>query len=185
MRVSYVGELGWELHMPSEHLCTVYEALQTAGADFGLVDFGSYALNSMRIEKGYHGWGSDFGTEYTLFDADLERFIDFAKPEFIGKEAVLKQRQEKAEWRFIKLIVSSHDADPLPGDPILLNGECVGYVTSGATGFRVDQCLALGYINNSIDDATQNFDIEILGVRCKACVSDDVFYDANNSRLTS
>lgn len=185
MRVSYVGELGWELHMPSKHLRTVYEALHTAGEEFGLVNFGSYALNSMRIEKGYHGWGSDFGSEYTLFDADLVRFIDFNKPKFIGQEAVLEQQERTAEWRFVKFIVSSTDADPLPGDPILLSNECVGYVTSGCTGFRVSQCLAMGYVRNDIDAQAVNFDIEILGKRCEATLTHQLFYDPENARLRS
>ena len=76
MRVSYVGELGWELHLASADLETVYRALWEVGSDLGLADFGSYALNSMRLEKGYHAWGADFGTEYTLFDASLENFAN-------------------------------------------------------------------------------------------------------------
>lgn len=185
MRVSYVGELGWELHMDSADLCAVYEAVCTAGAEFDLVDFGSYALNSMRIEKAYHGWGADFGSEYSMFDSGLEKFIDFNKPDFIGREAVLKQREQKPQWRFIKLIVDNNDADSLPGDPILLDGECIGYVTSGGTGFRVDQCLALGYVSNSINDPATGFEIEILGEACRATLAKRLFYDADNHRLRS
>ncbi len=185
MRVSYVGELGWELHMDSADLCAVYEAVCTAGAEFDLVDFGSYALNSMRIEKAYHGWGADFGSEYSMFDSGLEKFIDFNKPDFIGREAVLKQREQKPQWRFIKLIVDNNDADSLAGDPILLDGECIGYVTSGGTGFRVDQCLALGYVSNSINDPATGFEIEILGEACRATLAKRLFYDADNHRLRS
>lgn len=185
MRVSYVGELGWELHMASENSCTVYEAINKAGADLQLVDFGSYGLNSMRIEKAYHGWGSDFGSEYTMFDAGLEKFVNFDKADFIGREAVLKQRTQKPEWRFIKLIVDSVTADPLAGDPILVDGTCVGYVTSGSTGFRVDQCLALGYISNNVDDLVSEFEIELLGEARPAKRVDQAFYDPDNSCLRS
>ena len=82
MRVSYVGELGWELHVPDGELVKLYQAIEEAGIPLGLKDFGSYALNAMRIEKGYHGWGADFGTEYTPFDAGLERFVAFDKGDF-------------------------------------------------------------------------------------------------------
>jgi dimethylglycine dehydrogenase len=183
MRVSYVGELGWELHLASSDLSAVYEALCETGSDSGLVDFGSYALNCMRIEKAYHGWGADFGSEYTMFDAGLEKFVDFDKPDFIGREALLEQRERKPEWRFIRLVVDCVDADPLPGDPILLDGECVGYVTSGGTGFRVGRCLALGYVSNDINDRETGFEIVILGESRKAGIVKQAFYDPANQRL--
>jgi len=185
MRVSYVGELGWELHMPSAHLSDVYEAICEAGGEFNLVDFGSYALNRMRIEKAYHGWGADFGSEYSVFDAGVEKFVDLDKPDFIGRHAVLAQRDQQPDWRFIKLVVDSVDADPLAGDPILLNGECVGYVTSGGTGFRVGKCLALGYVSTRIDAHATTFDIEILGESRCATLVGRAFYDPENTRLLS
>jgi len=185
MRLSYAGEPGWELHMQSANLSAVYDAICNAGAEFGVVDFGSYALNSMRLEKAYHGWGADFGSEYSMFDAGLEKFIDFDKPDFIGREMVLAQRNQKPEWRFIKLIVDSSKADPLAGDPILLDGECVGYVTSGGTGFRTDQCIALGYVNNNINANACKFEIVILGETCNAALVKHAFYDPDNLRLRS
>ena len=101
MRVSYVGELGWELHLPSAAADPgIRRHLQQAGQKHGLVDFGSWALNAMRLEKTYHGWGADFGTEYTMFDAGLEHFIDYHKPDFVGRDAVLRQRESAPEWRF-------------------------------------------------------------------------------------
>jgi dimethylglycine dehydrogenase len=182
MRVSYVGELGWELHLASSDLCAVYDALWQAGADFGMVDFGSYALNSMRIEKAYHGWGADFGSEYSMFDAGLEKFVDFVKTDFVGREAVLAQREAKPEWRFVRLVVDASDADPLPGDPILQGNSCIGYVTSGSSGFRSGQTLALGYVraSESVDDGDIN--VEILGSRRPARLSRRAFYDPENQR---
>jgi dimethylglycine dehydrogenase len=182
MRVSYVGELGWELHLASTDLCAVYHALWQAGADFGLVNFGSYALNCMRIEKAYHGWGADFGSEYTLFDAELEKFVDFDKTDFVGREAVLAQREVEPEWRFLRLVVEAGDADPLPGDPILQQGVCIGYVTSGSSGFRTGQTLALGYVqvNKMIVDG--DLGIEILGTCHPATLSQQAFYDPENQR---
>ena len=94
LRVSYVGELGWELHLTSSDLTEVYEAICAEGLDLGLVDFGSYALNAMRLEKGYHAWGVDFGTEYTLFDAGLVHFTRLDKVDFVGQSALLGQRED-------------------------------------------------------------------------------------------
>ena len=185
IRVSYVGELGWELHMKSEHLIDVYNAVSKAGAQFKLVNFGSYALNSMRLEKAYHAWGADFGIEYTMFDAGLDKFIDFDKSDFIGRDEVLKQQKQEPEWRFVRLIVESTDAVPLPGDPILLDDECVGYVTSGGSGFRIGKCLALGYVNNTTDPPAEEYTLQILGKLCRAELATSAFYDSANQRLLS
>ena len=151
LRVSYVGELGWELHLPSADLTQVYEAVMDAGAAFGITPFGSYALNVMRIEKGYHAWGADFGVEYSVFDAGLARFVAFDKPaDFIGRQAAMMQRDCEAEWCFAGFEVESADADPLPNDPILAGGELAGYVTSASQGFRVGKRLAMGYIRSEV-----------------------------------
>jgi len=185
MRVSYVGELGCELHMQSADLVNVYETIFNAGKEFGIVNFGSYALNSMRLEKAYHGWGADFGTEYTMFDAGLEKFIDFDRVDFIGSKAALRQRRADAEWRLVKLVVDIDEAEPMPSDPITLDGKCVGYVTSGGNGYRIGKCIALGYLRAIASGTETEFEIEILGKAIHAVISENVFYDADNSRLKS
>lgn len=185
MRISYVGELGWELHMASADLPSVYGALREVGQDLGLVDFGSYALNAMRIEKGYHGWGADFGTEYTLFDAGLGGFLKQDKPDFVGRDAVLAQRAENPDWQFAGFLVESEDADPLPSDPILRGGGVVGYVTSAGEGFRIGRRLALGYLQGGLAEPGEIFEIEVLGKPCKAVVAPLPFYDPDNARLRS
>jgi dimethylglycine dehydrogenase len=183
LRLSYVGELGWELHLASSGLAALYDAICDAGADLGLMDFGSYALNAMRLEKGYHGWGADFGTEYTLFDAGLEAFVKFDKPDFIGRDAVLRQRDFQAIWRFAGFLVQGGDADPLPSDPIFQGDTLVGYVTSGGTGFRLGQRLALGYLERAKADPAESFEIEILGERRLALLTPTPFYDPENGKL--
>ena len=120
----FVGELGWELHLESSRLVELHQQISRIGENFGLADFGSYALNAMRIEKAYHGWGADFGSEYTMFDAGLEKFIDFEKRDFIGRNAVLNQRGRHAQWRFVKLKIEALDAVPLPSDPIMQGENC-------------------------------------------------------------
>jgi len=183
MRVSYVGELGWELHLASSDLMKVYTEVCEAGRAHNMVNFGSYALNAMRLEKAYHAWGADFGSEYTLFDTGLEKFADFEKQDFIGREAVLRQIAQQPEWRFIKLIVESKDADPLPGDPILCQGKLAGYVSSGGTGFRVGKCLALGFVETKFASDIEAYEVEILGEACRARLSEQAFYDPDNLRL--
>ena len=181
--VSYVGEQGWELHLSSSDLHAVYDALHAAGGDLGLVDFGSWALNAMRLEKGWHAWGADIGTEYSLFDAGLDRFVRCDKPDFIGRDAVLRQRGAEAAWRFTGFVIENGDADPLAGDPILRAGECVGHVTSGGTGFRLGERLAIGYVMNDHFEPEREFEIEILGERRRAIASPTPFYDPENVRL--
>ncbi len=183
MRISYVGELGWELHARSEDLENLHAAIRKIGDPMGLSDFGSYALNVMRIEKGYHGWGSDFGTEYTPFDAGLERFIAFNKPDFVGRDAVLALKDKEPEWMFCGFEIDSPDADALPSDPILNGDDVVGYVTSATFGYRTGKRLALGYLATGPLSQAQEFDIEILGVRRKARRHDPRVYDPENNRL--
>jgi len=149
----------------------------------GLRNFGSYALNVMRIEKGYHGWGSDFGTEYTPFDAGLQKFVAFDKPDFVGRDAVLGLREEQPDWRFVGFELDSPDADALPSDPILKNGQVIGYVTSAAFGCRTGKRLAMGYITNGAGDVGDRVTIEVLGRPCDAACIHPHVYDPDNARL--
>ena len=185
MRVSYVGELGWELHLKSTDVKTVYDLIADAGQQYGLINFGSYALNSMRLEKAYHAWGADFGTEYTLFDANLAKFADLSKSDFTGREAFIKQSESKPEWRFIKLVINNDDADAMSGDPVLYKNQCVGFISSGGTGFRIGSSIALAYIQNDVNTQATQFSVNILGQLCPATLSQRAFYDPDNARLRS
>ncbi len=184
LRVSYVGELGWELHVRSDDLATVYAAIMELGAAVGAVQFGSYALNAMRLEKGYHGWGADFGVEYTAFDAGLDRFVSRKKQSFVGRDAFLAQAELPRQYRFAGFVLDGHGADALPSDPICRDGQPVGYVSSGGTGFRIGKRLALGYL--TVDTRPGDvFDIEVLGEPVRATVATVPFYDPENLRLKS
>ena len=182
--ISYVGELGWELHVRSDDLVTVYAAIMEQGAALGAVQFGSYALNAMRLEKGYHGWGADFGVEYTAFDAALDRFVSRKKQSFVGRDAFLAQAELPRQYRFAGFVLDGHGADALPSDPICRDGQPVGYVSSGGTGFRIGKRLALGYL--TVDTRPGDvFDIEVLGEPVRATVAPVPFYDPENLRLKS
>ena len=185
LRVSYVGELGWELHMAEDHLAEAYERLQAAGSDLGLVDFGSYALNAMRLEKGYPAWQADFGPEYTPFEAGLERFVRLDKPDFVGRAALLRHQAAGPRYTFAAFRVQSAHIDALPSDPIFQTGRIVGTVTSAGTGFRVGGSLALGTVEPGLERPGQRFEIEILGERYPAETVATPLYDPANSRLRS
>ena len=182
LRVSYVGELSFELHLPMHHLVPVYERLRESGEDLGITDFGSYALNAMRIEKGFHGWGSEIGPEYTLLDAGLERFAVPDKGPFIGRDALVQQLAEPRRYRYVGLRVESPHTDPLPGAPILIDDSVAGYVTSASTAFRSSGCVALGYVE-AHRDLRSMFHIEVLGQACRADLAPLPFYDPENRRL--
>ncbi len=183
MRVSYVGELGWEIHARSSDLPDLYAAISEAGAAVGLRDFGSYALNIMRVEKGYHGWGADFGSEYTPFDAGLEKFVALDKTPFIGQKAAQEMAGQDPEWCFFGFELESADADAMPSDPITRDGKVVGYVTSAALGYRTGKRVALGYVENGAGGLGDSFTIEVLGRPCSALCVRPHFYDPSNARL--
>ena len=183
MRVSYVGELGWELHVASDQLRTLYEAIVNAGQSYGICDFGSYALNTMRIEKGYHGWGADFGTEYSLCDAGLEGFAKLDKGPFVGREAVMGQAHAAPDWDFIGLEITDPGPDPLPSDPILLNDELIGYVTSATQGFRTGKLLALGYVKHGALPMNATCHVQAFGDYRHAVRHSPNQYDPENARL--
>lgn len=190
LRVSFVGELGWELHVDDRDVVSLYEALHDAGADLGLRDFGSYALNSMRVEKGYHGWGSEFGVEYTPFDVGIERFIHLDKGDFIGRAAALEASERTAGWNYGVWTVDISDiegaaGDPAPSAPIRVDGEAIGFVTSTSLGFRTAQRVCLGYVEGRHADTTDGFTIDVFGTQCPAARHAHAIYDPENERPRS
>lgn len=182
LRVSYVGELGWELHMRGTDLFSVYDVIMEQGADKGMVEFGSYALNAMRLEKGYRGWGADFGIEYTAFDAGIDRFVSKAKDSFVGRDAFAAQADRPKDYYFTAFVLDGGGADALSSDPICRDGKPVGYVSSGGTGFRINKRIALGYLTVEAQPGDP-FEIEVLGRPVKAAAAAVPIYDPANDRL--
>ena len=185
LRVSYVGELGWELHVASKNLFVLYNAIWQAGRAFGICNFGSYALNAMRIEKGYHGWGADFGTEYTLFDAGLAKFANLLKNKFIGRDAILLQSKQNPDWTFIGLEITDPGPESLPSDPIIKDDKVIGYLTSVSMGYRTGKLLALGYIETGALEMGAHCQVQAFGVRRAATRHSHHVYDADNVKLRS
>lgn len=185
LRVSYVGELGWELHVASSDLARLYLAIERAGAPHGLCNFGSYALNAMRIEKGYHAWSVDFGTEYTLFDAGLSRFANLEKGEFVGRDAVISQAGSAPSWEFVGLEIVDPGPEPLGSDPILVDNALIGYVTSATMGYRTGKLIALGYVEHGRLPMEGVCHVRAFGVDRAARRQPPHLYDSANARLRS
>ena len=184
MRVNYVGELGWELHLPVEHLLSVYDLLFEAGADLGIADFGLYAMDCLRLEKCYRSWKADLTTEYTPFMASLDRFVKLDKPGgFIGQEALRREAAAGPRERFVPLIVDAGDADAAAVSIVFHGAETVGLVTSGGYGYRLGKSIALAYVRTDLAVPGTALEVEILGERRRAVVGKEPLFDPDNLRL--
>ncbi|MEQ8353978.1 MAG: FAD-dependent oxidoreductase [Kiloniellaceae bacterium] len=182
-RVNYVGELGWELHLPVEALAPVYDLIWAAGEEEGIADFGLYAMDSLRLEKGYRGWKTDLGSEYSPLTSALERFVRLDKPAFVGRDALLKERQEGSRERLVPLVVEAGAEDAPFCAAVWRGDKRVGLVTSGGYGHRLGQSLALAYVETALATEGSELEIEIFGERRKARVVSEPLYDPKNERL--
>lgn len=185
MRVNYVGELGWELHVPLNQIEPLYDAIWSAGEEFGIADYGVYAVNSMRMEKAYRGYGAELTTEITMIDADMERFVKFDKEHFIGKEALLKRKEEGSDFRLVYAEVEMFDSEFRGGEPLFDGDTVIGLTTSGAYGHTVGKQLVFAYVKSVKGVPPETFEIEVLGERYAAKVLDDAIFDPKNERPRS
>tara|TARA_B100001123_G_scaffold419112_1_gene523892 strand:+ start:520 stop:2937 length:2418 start_codon:yes stop_codon:yes gene_type:complete len=182
LRVSYVGELGWELHVSMGEMSPLYDSLMKAGEAYGIRNFGTYALNALRMEKAYKAWGSELTTEISLVEADLLRF---AREEggYIGADVVEQKRRDGVAIRLVYCVVEAVDADVIGNEPVYDGDKIIGIATSGAYGHCVEQSLAFAYVDTGYDSPGTVFEIEILGKRRKASVLAEAAWDPGNERL--
>jgi dimethylglycine dehydrogenase len=185
LRVSYAGELGWELHCPMPSLRHLFRELIRAGEDLGAGLFGAYALNAMRLEKGYRGWGADLSTERTPIEAGMESFIRTEGRDFIGRSALLAAAPGQREMRLKLLEILGEGPDPFYAHPVMSEGRAVGLVTSGGFGHRTQRKLALAYIDSAALASRSPLEVEILGEGCPARILDAPPYDPQNLRPKS
>ncbi len=183
LRISYVGELGWELHHPMAEMEKLYDAVMAAGGEFVIANFGVYAMNSLRMEKGYRGWGAELTNEITMIEADMERFVNLDKGDFVGRAALLQRKQEGVAIRLVYLTVDADDADVLGNEPVLANGRSVGLTTSGAYGHAVRQSIAFAYVEPAYAAPGTELEVAILGDPRSARVAAEPLYDPENARL--
>lgn len=185
LRLSYVGELGYELHHPIEYQRYLYDLLMEAGAQFQIVDWGYRALDSMRLEKAYRLWGVDMTADWTPLQAGMERFVALDKGDFIGRDALLREQEQGVEYRLACLVVDSDDADPHGYEPVLAGGEMIGYVAAGGYGHVVEKTIALAYLPSQYAEAGTDLEVKILGTHRSARVVAEPLYDPENQRLLS
>ena len=164
-RVTYTGDLGYEIWVAPEYQYRLYQSIMTAGADLGIRNFGMRALLCLRLEKHFGTWFREFRPIYGPFEAGLDRFVKLDKPDFIGKSAAFKEKQEGPKRTRICMQVDATDADVMGDEPIWVDGKVVGWVTSGGYGHWVDQSLAQGYIPGELVKPDMQLEIEILGER--------------------
>ena len=183
LRVSYAGELGWEIHAANEHVPEIFAAVTAAGAR----PFGMWALNSLRLEKGYRAWKGDLSTDYTLLEGGLDRFINFDKNEdFPGRSALVEERRTGPVKRFVTMTVEAGDCDAPYMSTVWHDGEVVGETTSGGWGYRVNRSIALAMVRSGLTQPGTELEIEIYGQRFPARVEQDrPLWDPGNERLRS
>jgi dimethylglycine dehydrogenase len=182
-RAGFTGELGYEIWTTPDYFASLYEDLRAAGEASGLVLFGGRALSSLRLEKNYGSFNKDFRPDYTPGETGLDRFVDFAKPDFVGRAAALAERAAGPARRFVVLEVAARDADVVGYESIMHGGKAVGYVTSGAYGHCVDRSLAAGYVPAALARDGERFEIDVLGELCAATVRLHPLYDPQGLKL--
>ncbi|MGF1502711.1 MAG: FAD-dependent oxidoreductase [Paracoccaceae bacterium] len=181
VRVSFTGELGWEIHATPQDLPTIYDAVLEAGA----TPFGMFALDSLRVEKGYRAWKGDLSTDYTMFEAGLDRFVKLDKAEdFPGKAALLNERQQGSKKGFVTMTLAANGHDAPYMATVWRGDEVVGETTSGAWGYRVGASIALGVVRADCAEPGTPLEVEVFGERVAATVSPvQSLWDPENARL--
>ncbi|EHH06684.1 dimethylglycine dehydrogenase [Mesorhizobium amorphae CCNWGS0123] len=183
-RVSYTGDLGYEMWVAPEYQRAAFQALMAAGEEFGIGLFGSRALNSLRLEKNYGSWAREYRPIYGPLEAGLDRFVAYGKEaNFIGKQAALAERKQGGRLRLRTFIVEADDADVIGDEPIWFDGAVRGWVTSGGYAHHSKKSVAIGYVPKEIADESDGFEIELLGKRHAARMQPVPLFDANFERM--
>jgi dimethylglycine dehydrogenase len=184
LRVNFVGELGYELHHPIEVQNYVFDALMEAGAPFGIKPFGIRAMDSLRLEKSYKLVGRELSIEYAALESGLERFVDFDKGPFLGRDALVTWRGKGFENKLVTLEVQGvTDADARGSEPVTKSGRTVGRTTSGGYGWRTVKSLALAMVQPEFSAPGTEVEIRVLGEDRRAIVVPDSPYDPENKAL--
>ena len=191
LRVTYVGELGWELHLPVEYATTVYATLMEAGKDLGLINAGYRAIESCRIEKGYRAWGSDIGPDHTPMESGLGWAVKLkSNIAFKGRDAMVAQKQDGVKKMMAGFTVDDPEVVLLGRETIYRNGERVGWLTSGGYGYTVGKSIGYGYVRNGsgVDSAyvsSAEYELEVATRRIPCKVHMGPLHDPSMSRVKS
>ncbi|HXP76460.1 MAG TPA: glycine cleavage T C-terminal barrel domain-containing protein, partial [Stellaceae bacterium] len=182
--LSVVGELGYEINVPASMHLALYRALKQAGADFGMHEYGYNAVLSLRIEKSFGIWSREFTQAYTPGMTGMDRWIDFNKKDFTGREAALREReQDAAKNRLVTLDVDTLDADASGYEPIWHDGKRVGYVTSGAYGHTLGKSIAMALVDKEFSAPRTKLSLHVVGVERPATVIAPSPHDPEGRRM--
>ena len=184
-RLTFTGDLGYEIWMRTDYVRYIWDLLMEAGEEFGIRPFGLRALNSMRLEKNWSSWGREYRPLYGPLEAGLDRFIDYDKPGFIGREAALAERADGGNLRLLTFTVAAKEADAIGDEPIWHDGEVKGWITSGGFAHNQGQSMAQGYVPKEIAEADSGWEVEILGEKLAMSRQPVPLFDANSSRMRS
>jgi dimethylglycine dehydrogenase len=184
-RVTYTGDLGYEVWVRPEYQRRLYDAIMKAGKKHGIVNFGIRALLSMRLEKNFPTWFRELRPIYGGFEAQMDRFIDLTKNDFIGRDAAMEEKRNGGKLRRVSFVVDAKTADVLGDEPIFHGGKVVGWVTSGGFAHFVNKSMAQGYVPKELADDTSNgaFEIEIIGAMRKATIITEPLFDPKGERM--
>ncbi len=184
LRVTYVGELGWELYCPSEFGLRLWDTIWEAGRDHGLSAGGYKAVDSLRLEKGYRVWGADIGPEVSPYEAGLGFCVKLDKGEFIGRDALLKAREAQPATRLACLVLEDEHSVALGSEPVRIGGEVSGRITSGGFGYAVGRSIAYAYVPAAAVTGTA-VEVEIFGTWVPGRVAEEPLYDPTGNRVRS
>ena len=180
MTISFSGELAYELHVPNEQLYLVSKLINEAGEAFNLSQFGLYATESMRMEKGYLHWKADIIYERNPIETGLDFFVKMDKPNFIGKKALEAQLEKGVQKKLVTLIVDCDIAPAHSGDSIYDDDQLLGTITSGAYGHRINKNIAYAFVAPQLSEIGTKVNVEILGEKYPAVVTEAGLYDPQN-----
>jgi len=182
-RVSFTGDLGYEIWVTSDYQRALYALLNEAGEEFNIKPIGGRALNAMRLEKSFGTWAREYRPIYGALEAGLNRFVDFKKDDFIGKAAALAEKETGGTLRLVTFAIDATDADAIGDEPVWLDGKVVGWITSGGYGHSVQKSLAMGYVPKELVSAAGQFEIEIIGERRPATLLKEPAFDPSGSKM--
>jgi dimethylglycine dehydrogenase len=184
-RLSLTGELGYEVNVPVAYQRGLYGALRAAGADLGLKSIGNRALDSLRLEKSYGIWSTEFTQAYSPQMSNLRHHVAFDKGDFIGRDAAMRARNEGVDRVLVTLAIDATDADASGFEPVKHDGRPVGFVTSGAYGHHVGKSLALAYVDKALAAANPVLTVDVIGENRRAAILAEPAYDPKGTRLRS
>lgn len=183
LRVTYVGELGWEFYCPMEYGRQLWDTLWEAGQEFGILAGGYRAIDSLRVEKGYRYWSGDIGPDYTPYEAGLGFAVKLNKGNFIGREALIKQQETGIHKKLCCITLDDPRAIAIGNEPVRHNDRVVGWITSASYGYSVQKSIAYTYLPVDLAKIGASLDVEMLGERIRAVVAQDPQWDPKGDRI--